>query len=238
LSDAGLAVFADCTDIIDRLSQMTERVLEGGVRSRFVISTLPSVGVRWLNARLAEFLARAPDVRCEFRIEDDPVDFAGHHIDLRICYGHYLYPELVSVPILHDRVTPLCTPKFLGEHGRAGDDPRSLDDGDLIHIDWGARFATYPTWADWFRAAGIDRVPQVDRGHTTVLSSLAIDLALSGRGVALGQCMLAREELNDGRLVAPFALTLPLGHAYCAVHPHSRLDNRNVRSFLDSIVRT
>jgi LysR family glycine cleavage system transcriptional activator len=235
LTDAGLAVYADTADVIDRLSQMAQRILEGNVRSRFVVSTLPSVAVRWLNRRLAVFLARELDVRCEIRVEDDPVDFVGQHIDLRICYGHHLYPELVTVPILRDEVTPLCTPAFVasgrvqkGEHG-------SIDDRDLIHIDWGARFASYPTWADWFRVSGVERVSQVELGHTVAMSSLAIDLALSGSGIALGQCLLARDELADGRLLAPFVEMLPLGYAYCAVHPHSRTDKRVVRSFLESM---
>ena len=57
LTDAGLAVYADSADVIDRLSQMAQRILEGDVRSRFVVSTLPSVAVRWLNRRLAVFPA-------------------------------------------------------------------------------------------------------------------------------------------------------------------------------------
>jgi LysR family glycine cleavage system transcriptional activator len=141
LTDAGLAVYADSAEIIDRLSQMTHRLLEGNVRSRFVISTLPSVAVRWLNRRLGEFLAVEPDIRCEIRIEDDPVDFVGHHIDLRICYGHHLYPELVTVPILRDEVTPFCSPELLSSGRLRQGEPSSIMDKDLIHMDWGARFA-------------------------------------------------------------------------------------------------
>jgi DNA-binding transcriptional LysR family regulator len=70
------------------------------------------------------------------------------------------------------------------------------------------------------------------------MSSLAVDLALAGRGFALGQRLLAREELAEGRLVAPFELGLPLGHDYCAVHPHSRGDKRVVRAFLDWAARS
>lgn len=232
LTDAGLAVYADSAEIIDRLSQMAQRLLDGNMRSRFVISTLPSVAVRWLNRRLGEFLAVEPDIRCEIRIEDDPVDFVGHHIDLRICYGHHLYPELVTVPILRDEVTPLCAPEFISRGRLRQGEPSSIMDKDLVHMDWGARFASYPTWADWFRAVGAERTPQVELGHTTGMSSLAIDLAVSGLGIALGQRLLARDELADGRLVAPFAQSLPLGYSYCAVHPHARIDKRIVGSFL------
>jgi LysR family glycine cleavage system transcriptional activator len=78
-------------------------------------------------------------------------------------------------------------------------------------------------------------MPQVELGHTTAMSSLAIDLAVSGCGIALGQRLLARDELADGRLVAPFAQTLALGHDYCAVYPHSRRSKRAVKTFIDLV---
>jgi LysR family glycine cleavage system transcriptional activator len=232
LTDAGLTVYADSAQVIERLSEMTRRLLEGHVRSRFVISTLPSVAVRWLNRRLPEFLASEPNLRCEIRVEDDPVDFARHHIDLRICYGQNLYPEMVSHPLVRDVVTPLCSPEFLSRRGIRRDDPASIADGDLIHIDWGASFASYPTWAEWFSAGNVRRMPQIELGHTTAMSSLAIDLAAAGAGIALGQRLLAQAELADGRLVAPFTQTVALGYDYSAVHPHSRTSKRIVRSFI------
>jgi LysR family glycine cleavage system transcriptional activator len=231
LTDAGLALYADSAEVIDRLSAMTQRLLEGNLPSRFVISTLPSVAVRWLSRRLERFLAREPDVRCEIRVEEDPVDFARHHIDLRICYGQHLYPELVTSPLLRDEVLPLCSHSFLS---RGQIDPGNRDsvrDKDLIHVDWGASFASYPTWAEWFHANGIERTPQLGLGHMVRMSSLAIDLAVAGAGIALGQGLLARDELADGRLVAPFREALPLGYGYCMVHPHSRGNKRTVLSF-------
>ena len=233
LTDAGFAVYADSAQVIERLTDMTRRLLEGKVRSRFVISTLASVAVHWLNRRLPEFLAAEPDVRCVIRVEDDPVDFARHHIDLRICYWQHLYPEMVTRPLLRDVVTPLCAPTYLAHRGNPLKDPQEIQDSELIHIDWGGSFASYPSWAEWFAAAGVPRRPQIELGHTTAMSSLAVDLALAGRGIALGQRLLAREELASGSLVAPFDLSLALGHDYCTVHPHSRTDKRVVRAFLD-----
>jgi LysR family glycine cleavage system transcriptional activator len=237
LTDAGLALYADSAEVIDRLSAMTQRMLEGNLPSRFVISTLPSVAVRWLNRRLEGFLAMEPDIRCEIRVEEDPVDFTRHHIDLRICYGQHLYPELVTIPLLRDEVLPLCTPEFLSRDRFQQGVPGSIPDQDLIHVDWGASFASYPTWAEWFHANDTERTPQLGLGHMVGMSSLAIDLALSGFGVALGQRLLARDELADGRLLAPFPQGLPLGYAYCAVHPHSRNNKRTVTSCIEWIRR-
>ena len=233
LTDAGLSVFADTAEIIDRLSAMTARLLQGEKRAHLVVSALASVAVRWLNHELGAFVAAAPEVRCELRVEDDPVDFARHHIDLRLSYGEHLYPELVALPLLRDEVTPLCTPAYA--EGIDPADPASLPERDLIHLDWGASFASYPSWAEWFAAAGKPRLLTGARGHRATMSSLVIDLAASGAGVALGQRHLARRDLASGTLVAPFATSLPLAHPYCLVYPHAKADKRSVRDFVQQL---
>jgi LysR family glycine cleavage system transcriptional activator len=237
LTDAGLSVFGDTAEIIDRLSAMTARLLEGEQRAHLVVSALPSVAVRWLNYELGTFLAAAPEVRCELRVEDDPVDFARHHIDLRLSYGEHLYPELVTVPLVRDEVTPLCSPAYLKRVALNGRDPASLPERDLIHMDWGASFASYPTWSQWFAAAGKPRPVGGTRGHKTSMSSLAIDLALSGAGIALGQRLLAQRDLASGALLAPFATSLPLTHPYCLVHAHAKADKRIVVDFVRHLQR-
>jgi LysR family glycine cleavage system transcriptional activator len=229
LTDAGLAVFAEAAESLDRLTAMTARLLRGEGRPHLVVSALPSIAVRWLNHRLGAFLAAAPEVRCELRVEDDPVDFSRHHIDLRLSYGEHLYPELSTLTLVRDQVTPLCTPAWRRKSGLDPEDPDSLAESDLIHMDWGASFASYPTWQEWFRAAGSHRQLGRDRGHTTSMSSLAIDLALAGAGIALGQSLLASGDLAAGRLVAPYATSLPLTHPYCLVHPQARGEKAVVR---------
>lgn len=232
LTDAGVTVFAEATDIIDRLSAMTARLLRGESRPHLVVSALPSVAVRWLNHRLGAFIAAHPDVRCELRVEDDPVDFSGHHIDVRLCYGEHLYPDLATQVLVRDEVTPLCTPEFRRRRGLLAEQPEGLADDDLIHLDWGESFASYPSWQTWFRAAGSTRPLHAGRGHRTSMSSLAVDLALAGAGIALGQRLLARHDLEAGRLVAPFATTVPLAHPYCLVNPQVRGEKLVVQAFV------
>src|SRR5260221_8951260 len=133
---------------------------------------------------------------------------------------------------------PLCAPSFLAHRGIDQTDPGALTDKDLIHIDWGATFASYPTWAAWFSAAGIERRPKVELGQTVSMSSLAIDFAVAGLGIALGQRLLARDELADGRLVAPFATATPLGYDYCAVYPQAKGSKRLVGAFVEHLRRS
>jgi LysR family glycine cleavage system transcriptional activator len=198
------------------------------------VSVLPSVGVRWLNRRLPEFLAANPDVRLDLRLEEDPVDYFRNRIDVRLCYGEHLYPEFVTVPFRSDRVTAMCHPDLLARLDPAA--PRSLGDDTLIHVAWRAGFSSYPAWSAWFASQGITWHPRRELGHTTDTSSVAIDLACSRGGIVLGQEMLAETELARGELVAPFPHWMPLQYNYCAVHAESNKRNRIVGAFVEWLV--
>jgi LysR family transcriptional regulator, glycine cleavage system transcriptional activator len=237
LTDVGLAVKSASTEMMDELAAMTERLLGGGTRSALSVSVIPSIGVRWFNRHMSGFLQAYPEVRLDLRIEDDPIDFYRNPVDVRIAYGEHLYPQFVTVPFLRDHAMPMCTPKFLKGRRLGSGAPAALRDEDLIHISWRAGFSSYPTWSAWFALAGVRREPRAELGHKVDMSSLAIDLALSGEGIALGQAMFAQEELRTGALVTPFECLLPLQYEYCAVHPRSRTRNTLVQNFIQWLVK-
>jgi LysR family glycine cleavage system transcriptional activator len=234
LTDIARTVLAASSQMMDGLAELTDQLLGGPVRSNLIVSVLPSFGVRWLNRRLPEFLDTHPDVRLDLRLEDDPVDFFRNRIDVRLCYGEHLYPEFVTAPFKRDRVTAMCRPDLLARFDSAA--PQSLGDDDLIHVSWRAGFSAYPTWSAWFASQEIIRHPRRELGHTTDMSSVAVDLACSGRGIVLGQEMLAATELAAGELVAPFPHWMPLQYDYCVVHAESNKRNRVVGAFVEWLV--
>jgi LysR family glycine cleavage system transcriptional activator len=236
LTDIARTVLATSSQMMDGLAELTDRLLGSPVRSNLIVSVLPSVGVRWLNRRLPEFLDSHPEVRLDLRLEEDPVDFFRNRIDVRLCYGEHLYPEFVTVPFKSDRVTPMCRPDVLERRSVDPAGPDSLCDDALIHVAWRAGFSSYPTWSAWFASQGITRDPRRELGHTTDTSCIAIDLACNGRGVVLGQEMLAETELAAGDLVAPFPQWMPLQYSYCVVHAESNKRNRVVGAFVDWLV--
>lgn len=233
LTDIARQVYAASSQMMNGLAEMTEQLLGGPVRSNLIVSVLPSFGVRWLNRRLPEFLEAHPDVRVDLRLEEDPVDFFRSRIDVRICYGEHLYPEFVTVPFRRDRVTAMCQPKLIARERVDTAAPQSLADDVLIHVAWRAGFSSYPEWSAWFASQGITSHPRIELGHTTDTSSIAIDLACSGRGVVLGQEMLAETELAAGKLVAPFSHWMPLQYDYCVVHGESNKRNKTVGAFVE-----
>lgn len=238
LTEVGQALYESSNELLDNLSEVTQRLVHGAQRASVLsLSVLPSVGVRWLSRRLPRFLAQHPQIRVDLRLEDDPVDFFRTRVDVRISYGEHVYPEFVTVPFLRDRVTVLCTPALGAALGISRGSPEKLRDEDLIHVDWRTGFSAYPTWESWLQAAGITRPVHRERGHTTDTSSVALEFAAQGAGVALGQVWLAEADLRAGTLLAPFPTALELPYRYCAVHTQANARNPTVQAFVQWLCR-
>lgn len=233
LTDAGRAIFAGTTEALQSISEVTEQTLTGTVRSRLVISVLPSVARRWLAPRLSAFTRCEPQLRFALRVEDDPVDFERNNIDLRLCYGSSLYPDLMTVHLRRDEVLPVCSPTYLSRNpDAAAPSLEGVPDDDLIHTDWGPAFGSLPSWEIWFAQQGLPRTGRA-KGFVVGMSGLALDFARDGLGVALGQRMMAEEDLATGRLVALSPLAVPLGHPYSLVHPRSRARKTGLKTLID-----
>ena len=231
LTDAGRAAYPAVAEGFDKIASIAPMAQAGRIKARLVVSALPSVAFSWLGEQLGAFAKAHHGLTFELRAEDDPVEFARHDIDLRLCYGAHLYPGLVVEPLAVDRVSPLCAPAWLAAHaGLTG--PEDLEDHDLIHMDWGPAFASHPTWADWFAAAGIERRPSVAQGHLVGLSSLAVDFAAAGMGMALCQRLLAERQMATGALVNPFGPELKLKDTYCLAYAHAKAKRPQLKALI------
>lgn len=222
LTDAGQAIHVGASEALQLISTMTEQIVSGAARSRLVISVITSVAERWLESRLALFARQHSNLRLDLRVEQDPVNFGRHNIDLRISYGASLYPEMITLPLCHDEVVPLCSPSYFERNPAARlRGMHAVSQEDLIHTNWGPMFFSHPTWEAWFAKAGLGR-PDDSKGYRIGTSSLVLDMARDGVGVALGQRMMAANDLAAGKLVALSEITITLGEPYCFVYPKSK----------------
>ena len=70
-----------------------------------------------------------------------------------------------------------------------------------------------------------------ERGLKFNQSSLVIEAAVAGKGVALAKSALALADLEAARLVIPFDLTTPTNFGYFIVHPPSKSSSPAVKLF-------
>ena len=85
-------------------------------------------------------------------------------------------------------------------------------------------------WRRWLAAARITGV-DVDRGHTFTDANLTLQAAADGLGVAVGRRVLVEPELRSGRLVRPFAISVPADPSYYLVSAEHTADLPKVQDF-------
>ncbi len=151
-------------------------------------------------------------------------------------YGEGPYPGQVARRLVNERLIPVCAPSFAA--ARRLNQPSDLLDVVLIHETWhDMPYANRMGWKAWFESAGVED-PRVNhlRGPHFSHSHLALEAALSGRGVALTSAPLAADELREGRLIQPVDHALTNDLAYWAVVLPERADEPKLRRFLNWIV--
>ncbi|EXF93070.1 transcriptional regulator [Pseudomonas fluorescens HK44] len=233
LTDAGHAIYPQTSRALNDIAAMTTRILEGDLHSRRLVVSVPfSLAESWLAPKLSELLEFHPQLSIDIRVEDDPVDLVRHDIDLRVSYGDYHYPGLEVIPLVHDEVIPMCTPEFWDVHGNQEFDLAQVQQNLFIHTHWGINYASHPTWHDWFSQASISHYPDPKLGRRSGLSSLSISLARLGLGIALGQKLMARSDLESGRLITLSSVSLRLGHPYCAFVPTAKTGRADIKRML------
>ena len=194
------------------------------------VSVAPSFAAKWLVPRLEDFRGHHPDIDVRVAASMTLADFDAEAIDCAIRYGAGSYPGLVVEKLLDESVVPVCSPSLLA-NGAALDAPADLTRHVLLHDDSPDRDPSCPDWRMWLRAAGIDAAG-AGRGLRFNQSSLVLEAAIGGHGVALAKARLAAEDLRNGRLVAPLGLAeTPLAFAYYFVHPPRRRGSGKLVAF-------
>jgi LysR family glycine cleavage system transcriptional activator len=174
---------------------------------------MPSFAARWLLPRIGRFLRRHPEIDVEIAASLALVDFAREDVDVAIRFGNGGWPGVIAERVLDDWFFPVASPHF--RRGRLPKRPADLARLPLLRSD-------DEYWRPWFVAAGLD-LPEPVRGHGFNDSSLMLEAAIAGEGIALARHSLVAGDLRERRLVRLFDVAVPSPHAYYLVHP-KRLD--------------
>ena len=231
LTAAGETLARAVAEGLGTITRAVQRLRSVEGRPKLVVTTSPSLAAKWLVPRLDRFLERHPEVDVRIDVAPRLLDFAEDAVDIGIRFGVGDYPGLIAERLFEESVFPVCCPQLL-KSKRPLRQPRDLRHHTLIHIEWDAQWATWPNWAMWLRAAG---APEVDatRGLHFGQTSLALQAALDGQGIALGDSTLVADDLAAGRLVRPFPMALkgPAQFAYHLVHAPQRAEEPLIKAF-------
>lgn len=97
------------------------------------------------------------------------------------------------------------------------------------------RIGTPSEWAQWFDAAGAPVSPAGPPLERLAADNQVLEVAAAqaNGAFALASPILFAGEIASGRLVQPFATTMPYGGGYWLVYPHDRRRTRKIAAFRD-----
>lgn len=227
LTDAGRAYRDAASQALDQIAAATA-LLRPAVpvqgEQRLTLSVEPSFAQRWLVPRLGIFRQACPTVTVIVDATRTAADFRRGGVDLGIRYGSGPWPGLEARKLAEVENFPVCAPGLTP----LPESPADLLDADLLLEE------TDLPWRAWFAAVGITLTRPL-RGTRFFDASHAMDQAVAGQGVALGDMILSRDDLAAGRLIRPFPQSA-IYESYNLVAPAAHFRRPAVKAFCAWVV--
>jgi LysR family glycine cleavage system transcriptional activator len=229
LTDAAQMALPALREAFDRLAEAASLLTAAVDGRRLTLTAPPSFAAKWLVPRLKRFEEAYPQIDVWLSADMDIVDFAAGEVDLAIRYGGGRYPGLELQRLLSETVIPVVSPELLAQN--PVDRPEDLAHHTLLHDGSPNADESCPDWSMWLAARGVRGVDGT-RGPRFNQSSLVIEAAMGGRGVALAKRILAQDDVDAGRLVVPMQITTAVDFAYYLVHPKAKGRLPQVKAFV------
>jgi LysR family glycine cleavage system transcriptional activator len=231
LTDAGQAALPLLTSAFEMMAEAVHHMRAPARRDRLMISSAPSFAAKWLAHRLDRFQEEHGESEVWVSADLALTDFNSTDIDLAIRYGKGNYEGLRTEKIMSESVLPVCSPDLL-KGANPLRSPADLSNHVLLHDESPESDPSCPDWKSWLAARGVTTVDP-SRGPRFNQSSLVVEAAAAGRGIALAKHAIAASDLANGRLVAPFADgSADIDFAYWIVWPKWRTPSKLARSFM------
>ena len=205
LTPAGHEYLPQVRQALDLLRAMPLHRRASQRMERLRVSSTPTFARQLLVPALPAFTAAYPSIELELTLSVPLLAEGDAGADVEIRHGAVPDELAPAQVLLRDRLTPLAAPALLARHA-----PLQAP-GDLLALPL-LRTPLQP-WAPWLRAAGLE-APEPEAGPRLVDLGLTLAAAVCGQGVALARLSLARPELAEGRLMQPFALSVPAERQY------------------------
>ena len=221
LTAAGRKLFPGVERGMRELRLAVQRLDEdrsGGVLN---ISMMHSFLQKWLMPRLGAFHEAHPDLDLRISADDNRIDFEQSDFHAAIRFGPGGWEGLVSEHLLDDWILPVCSPRFLEQHGPFNS-AEDLAQHALLFVD-------SPVWDPWFEAIGGQGR---ERRQKILNDALAILMAAElGEGIALTRWSLVARDLAAGRLVRPVDTLVRTEWSYYFTLPTHHVEMPKVRTF-------
>jgi LysR family glycine cleavage system transcriptional activator len=225
LTAAGRAYQLGLTQIFDQLANLTAQVTALAGSRVLTIGVGPTFATRWLIPRLLGFQKDEPEVEVRFATGGATLPF-NDDWTCGIRLGDGRWPEFIAEQLFAADLTPVCAPAA----AKRLRTPEDLRGATLLRVAHAA-----DDWPRWFKAADLSKARA--RGPEFEYYGQALQAAADGVGVAMGISPYVDDDLKAGRLVAPFAQSVPKGQQWYLIYRDARKDEAAFQAFRSWIMR-
>jgi LysR family glycine cleavage system transcriptional activator len=194
LTNAGEYYRGTVGEALTLLRRGTAELRRSSALPTLTVSVLPTFASKLLVPRIADFQRSNPTILLRMAASYQIVDFATEvDIDAAVRLGRGNWPGVHATRLTASQIFPVCSPAVARNIRKPADIARCrrlIDD------------SMYDEWGRWFKAAGAEDSP----GETLYIDddNMLLQAAIDGQGVTLAREIIARDELDAGRLVRPF----------------------------------
>jgi LysR family glycine cleavage system transcriptional activator len=198
-SSWGLEATPQCKSLVEAYlsaASTLARALSDASAARPFRILLPQTAWRWLSPAIARLYRSTPELSVRAYQDDDVVDLDSADFAI-VASGHVPPRGFEGTALYDERLIPVCSPAF-AKSARI-ETPAALARAQLL-------IARRDLWLLWFSRAGLVSEPNV-AGPLFTDSTLAMEAALQGQGVALCCTVAAAAAISRGALVAPIQVS-------------------------------
>jgi LysR family glycine cleavage system transcriptional activator len=243
LTPQGEAMLPKVREGLECFAAAVESAHERLERGRLIVIAPPSFTTRWLVPRLRRFTLVEPMLNLHLARSLNTIDgeqevgSAGFEsVDLReedsqvvIRFGSGSYPGYRVDRMFGSDYIAVCSPKLLESQAPLRQ-PQDVRGHVLLHDDSMANEGGSPSWDDWLRLAGVTGVDSAAGPHFGD-SGLVFVAAVDGLGIALASKPLVAAAIAEGKLAAPFDISVEQHYAYYLVTPEAIAGRPAVEAF-------
>ncbi len=186
------------------------------------ISVTPSFATKWLVPRLAAFTREYPELDVRIVASQHLADFKSDGVDIAVRQGKPPFGSDLTAELLYPLdVYAVCSPTLQsGEHPI--NKPADITHHVLLHD----AHAYWPLFMEMV-FGGTPDAPS--RAINFSQTSLAIDAAIAGQGVALASDPFVEDDLAAGRLCRPLDVVIQEEVGFYVVTPTKQKNSKHVK---------
>lgn len=225
-TEQAIRYWAQVKPALDQI-QHANQVIRGEGVINIALSLPPAFANTWFARRLPDFMRHFPNTRLHLNASQDPVDFLTQPYDLAVRHFDGVDDRLHTRLLLKDEARVYCSPAY-HEHLRLKE-VADIRKATLLYT------TSHANWARWLAQASMEFGGSTGSLHFDQ-SQMAIEAARRSQGLVLTSPWLVEDDIEQGRLIQIFPISIMTGKGYFLVHEKNAVLSQPAQQLVDWMV--